>query len=229
MASGAEPVSLAGVVLAGGASRRMGRDKARLPVPDGVIDDVDSSGSDVERPATMVEYVVSVVSRRCDPVFVVAAPGQALPSVPARVVRDKVRGLGPLLATGRGLRAAAQAGATRAFVCAVDMPFVSVDLIDALMGRATEVDADVVVPWDGRDHYLAAVYRTDLAERIITLVAAGERSMRALVDSVDAQRIVLPDAAAAGRQRGVDSRIPPHTYFRTNRTDPGTYCVDKMR
>jgi molybdenum cofactor guanylyltransferase len=49
-----------------------------------------------------------------------------------------------------------------------------------------------VLPWDGGDHLLAAVYRTDLAGQADALVAAGERNIRALVDSVDAQRLVLP-------------------------------------
>ena len=53
--------------------------------------------------------------------------------------------------------------------------------------------ADVVLPWDGRDHYLAGVYRTDLAARADALVAAGERSMRALVDAVDTQRVVMAE------------------------------------
>ena len=49
-----------------------------------------------------------------------------------------------------------------------------------------------MLPWDGRDHYLAGIYRTDLAERIEALVAAGERSMRALADTVVTQRVVVP-------------------------------------
>lgn len=181
---------MAGVVLAGGASRRMGRDKATLPVPRLVAGETAGPGT------TMVEHMVDVVGRRCQPVFVVAAPGQPLPELRARVLRDEVRGVGPLLATGRGLRAALKAGARRAFVCAVDMPFLTVDVIDALADRATELDAEVVLPWDGRDHYLAAVYRTDLAERINALVAAGERSMRALVDTSDTQQIVMSDSRA---------------------------------
>ena len=51
----------------------------------------------------------------------------------------------------------------------------------------------MVLPWDGRDHYLAGIYRTSLADRADALVAAGERSMRALVDTVDTQRIVMPE------------------------------------
>jgi molybdenum cofactor guanylyltransferase len=166
----------------------MGRDKATMLLPA----DLPGSKDGSEAPTTMVERVVSVVGERCQPVFVVAAPGQALPELPARVVRDDVRGVGPLLATGRGLRAAAEAGAKRAFLCATDMPFLTPDLIDLLEGRAVELDADVVLPWDGRDHYLAAVYRTDLADQVDALIAAGERSMRSLVDRVDAQRIVVP-------------------------------------
>jgi molybdopterin-guanine dinucleotide biosynthesis protein A len=67
------------------------------------------------------------------------------------------------------------------------------ELIDEL---AQHIGADVVLPWDGRDHYLAGVYCTSLVDRIDQLVAAGERSMRSLVDSVNTQRIVLPESAA---------------------------------
>lgn len=174
------PAPLAAVVLAGGASRRMGRDKATLPY----------------RGSTLVEHVVSVVKQCCSPVFVVAAPGQRLPGVDAEVLRDDVRGLGPLVATGRGLRAAAQAGARWAFVCAVDMPFLDVALIDTLVASATSIRCDVVLPWDGRDHYLAGLYSTALVARADALVAAGERRMSALVDSADAQRLVLDDGRA---------------------------------
>lgn len=204
----AEPASLAGVVLAGGASLRTGRDKSIMAVPAELIGSKDGS----EAPMTMVEQVVSVVGQRCQPVFVVAAPGQSLPELPAQIVRDEVRGVGPLLATGRGLRAAAEAGAERAFVCAADMPLLTADLIDLLEGRAIELDADVVLPWDGRDHYLAAVYRTELAARVDALIAAGEHNMRALVDRVDAQRIVLPQSRSLAN---VNSAAELRTLLRT--------------
>ncbi|MGV0848778.1 molybdenum cofactor guanylyltransferase [Mycolicibacterium phlei] len=173
-------VALAAIILAGGASRRMGRDKATLQF-DGT---------------TLVERTVNTLKARCAPVFVIAAPGQALPPLDAEVLRDEIRGVGPLLATGRGLRAAAEAGRELAFVAAVDMPLLTAEVIDELVGPAVRLGADVVLPWDGRDHYLAGIYRTALADTVDELIAAGERSMRALIDRVDTHRIVMPEQPA---------------------------------
>jgi len=163
----------------------MGRDKANLPFSDPSMGET-----------TLVERAVATLRTRCAPVFVVAAPGQPLPELDAVVLRDDIRGVGPLLATARGLRAAADAGVELAFVCAVDMPYLDVDLIDALVGPAVRLGAEVVLPWDGRDHYLAGVYRTALAARADKLVAADERSMRALVTVSDTQRVVMAEQRA---------------------------------
>ena len=187
---------LAAVILAGGASRRMGRDKATLSYEG----------------TTLLERTVATVSPRCSPVFVIAAPGQSLPAVDAQVLRDEARGVGPLLATGRGLRAAADAGLELAFVCAVDMPLLDAELIDVLAAPAVRLGADVVLPWDGRDHYLAGIYRTALADRVDELVTAGERSMRALVDRVDTQRIVMPEQpslANVNTAADLQAALPP--------------------
>jgi molybdopterin-guanine dinucleotide biosynthesis protein A len=182
MVAAGKPASLAGVVLAGGASPWQGRETAMKQVP----------GSPV--PTTMVEHAVSVVGERCQPVFVVASPGQSLPELPAQVVRDDVRGHGLLSAISRGLHAAAESGATWAFVCSVDAAVLTADVIDAVAARAAEVDADIVLPWDGSNHYLAAVYRTELARQVDELVAAGERNLPALIDRVDSQRVVISDS-----------------------------------
>jgi molybdenum cofactor guanylyltransferase len=194
MAAAGKP-ALAGVVLAVGASPWEGRAKALKQVP----------GS---HPATtMVEHVVGVVGQRCQPVVVVTSPGQSLPELSAQVVRDDVRGGGLLSALGCGLHAAEQAGATYAFVASVDAELLSAEVIDVLMAQASEVDADIVLPWNGANHYLAAVYRTDVAGKVDDLVAAGERSLTALIDRVDSQRVVLapsrpsPDGKPAGGRR----------------------------
>ncbi|MFZ1165058.1 molybdenum cofactor guanylyltransferase [Mycobacterium sp.] len=198
MAAAGKPASLAGVVLAGGVSPWEGRAKALKQVP----------GS--HAPTTMVEHVVSVVGQRCQPVFVVASPGQSLPELSAQVVRDDVRGHGQLSAISRGLHAAAEAGARRAFLCSVDASVLNADMIDLLAARAAEVDADIVLPWDGSNHYLAAVYRTELATQIDDLVAAGERNLPALIERADSQRVVIsgsPPPAAAKPASGLRSLL----------------------
>lgn len=198
MAAAGNSASLAGVVLAGGASPWEGRAKALKQVP----------GS--HAPTTMVEHVVSVVGQRCQPVFVVASPGQSLPELSAQVVRDDVRGHGRLSAISRGLHAAAEAGAQRAFLCSVDAAVLNADVIDLLAARAAEVDADIVLPWDGSNHYLAAVYRTELATQIDDLVAAGERNLPALIERADSQRVVIsgsPRPAAAKPASGLRSLL----------------------
>src|SRR6201998_782068 len=117
-----DAVSLAGGVLAGGESRRMARDRATLPTPGS------AGGSSA---TTMVEHVVGTVGQRCEPVFVMAAQGQPLPALQgARVMRDEWRGLGPLPAAARGLRAAAEAGARFVFFCPDVRTFLAVELID---------------------------------------------------------------------------------------------------
>ena len=89
---------LAAVVLAGGASPN-GPRQGHHAAPGGAT--------------TMVEHTVEVLRGRCDPVCVIAAPGQPLPALQAEVLRDDIRGVGPLLATGRGLRAAARGPGSR--------------------------------------------------------------------------------------------------------------------
>jgi molybdopterin-guanine dinucleotide biosynthesis protein A len=161
----------------------MGRDKATMPCPG-------APGM------TMVEHTVAVLGTRCDPMFVVAAPAQHLPPLVAVMLRDAEPGAGPLSATACGLRAAAAAGAEWAFVSAVDMPYLDGDVVERLAGLRG-ADADVVLPWDGRDHYLAGVYRTALADRIEALVGSGERSMRSLVATAATVRLAFDAGSRA--------------------------------
>jgi molybdenum cofactor guanylyltransferase len=182
MTTTGKPAPLAGVVVAAGASPWQGRVMALKQVPGGHT--------------TAVEHVVSALGARCEPIFVVTSPGQTLPDIPAQVVRDDVRGHGQLSAIGRGLHAAAEAGAQYAFLASVDATVLGADVIDVLAARAAALHADIVLPWDGTNHYLAAVYRTELASVVDDLVAAGERDVAALIARADTQRVVISGAGS---------------------------------
>ena len=94
----------------------------------------------------------------------------------------------------RGLRAAADAGLERAFVCAVDMPY-----LDRRSDRRTcrACPSGWVPTWCCPGTVATTTSPACTAPtsptRADALGGAGERSMRALVDAVDTQRIVMAE------------------------------------
>ena len=146
----------AGIVLAGGRSRRMGTPKAWL----------DWHGE------PLLRRVVGLVARGAGgPVIVVRAPGQELPALPAgvRVVEDAREGRGPLQGLLAGLEAA---DGEVAFAASTDVPFLHPRFVAAVC-RAVD-GADAAVPFvDGFRQPLAAAYRTALVPLVAELVEAG--------------------------------------------------------
>lgn len=188
-----ERVRAAGVVLAGGRSSRMGVAKASL----------EWHGS------TLLNRTCGVLVRAgLAPVVVVRAPGQALPSLPARVevVDDPKEGLGPLQGMAVGLAAVADRAAV-AFVCSTDLPFLHAELVRRVLrpfSAAGGDDLDVVLPIArGFPQPLAAAYRTSLAPVVATLVAAGRLRPAFIFETARVLRLdddallADPDLAAA--------------------------------
>ncbi|WP_182346825.1 molybdenum cofactor guanylyltransferase [Tomitella gaofuii] len=171
-----------GVVLAGGRSRRMGRDKATM-----------AWGG-----ATMLESVVAVLRARLPQAFVVTADGQHVPlPAGAEVVVDSVPDQGPLRGLEAGLHAGGAAGYPWAFVVATDMPLITVGVLDLLLAGTAAGDPDAVIAVvGGRDQPLAGVYRTGLAAGIDATIGSGVRSMHRFLEHVRVRRIVLGGADA---------------------------------
>lgn len=148
-------MSTAAIVLCGGRSSRMGRDKAWLPW----------------QGRALVSHVVATLRAAVDEVVVVASAELALPRLEARVVRDRAPDLGPLAGIREGLAAL---HAERAFVTGTDAPFVTRRYVEALLAFGCAAAPDV----DGHVQTLSAVYpRSGLAhaERLL-----AERRMRPL-------------------------------------------------
>jgi len=171
-------VRTAGVVLAGGRSRRMGTPKAAL-----------AWGT-----TTLLAHACSLVREGVDgPVIVVGAPGQAPPELPAGVLyaEDAREGGGPLAGILAGLSAAA-AVADAVYVSAVDMPHLRPAFIRRVL-RGLDDETDVVLPEaHGFRHPLAAAYRTALAGPLGEIVAAGG-SKPAELYAVVRTRVVGPE------------------------------------
>jgi molybdopterin-guanine dinucleotide biosynthesis protein A len=148
---------LGGVVLCGGKSSRMGSPKAWL----------DFGGE------ALLQRVVRRVSEVAAPVVVVAAPGQAVPPLPAEVaiVRDAVEGRGPLQGIAAGLTAL-EGRAEAAFVSSTDAPFLHPAIIRRLWALRGNTH-DIAVPRSGGHfHPLCAVYGLNARAETEALLAA---------------------------------------------------------
>lgn len=141
-----QPVAATGVVLAGGAGRRMGGDKALTPV--------------LGRP--LIVWPLDALRRVCRPVTVVARSSTALPPelIPTPEVwpEDDDAARHPLSGIVHALR---RAGDRAVLVCAADMPLLDAATLRVLLTAASlSPDAPVVVPEaDGRLQVLCALYR----------------------------------------------------------------------
>lgn len=169
-------MQLAGIVLCGGKSSRMGQPKAWLPFG----------------PEVMLQRVVRILQQVVSPVVVVAAPGQELPRLPADVgiVRDAKEYEGPLRGLAGGL-AAIQGHAEAAYLSACDVPFLRPEFIsrmDELRGNH-----DVCVPYvSGFHHPLAAVYQTNVVLTVEALLSEQRFRPTFLFEKVRT-RLVLPE------------------------------------
>ena len=156
------------VVLAGGQSRRMGRDKATLPA--GTV--------------TLVERIINNLSASADEV-ILASGSAALRLRGARTVADHFVGAGPLAGIHAGLTASAF---DFAWVVACDYPDVQPAVGVRLRSETTGIDA-VVPRVGGLAQGLCAVYSVRLVPVIERLIASGRRSVAALLDSCDVRYV----------------------------------------
>lgn len=195
----------AGVVLCGGVSRRMGRDKAWIEM-DG---------------APLLSRLVHTIGEVISPVVVAARPQQELPPLPDAmpVVRDAVPGIGPL----GGLIGAFEyldGAADALFVCAVDYALLKPSVIRAMLwhyeqftgtasanaherqpqrARLSPAGSPVSAEPVGADHEqgplaliplhqsraqpLLAVYSIRCGDTLRALVAGGERRVQVFAET----------------------------------------------
>ena len=184
-AAAAGPIAgVSAAILAGGASRRMGQDKALLPWG--------TEPGGTEQGGTVIGHLASVLRPLFDEVLLVAHDPSPYEFLGLPAVRDREAGLGPLGGIEAALRASSN---PRVFVVACDMPFLEPALIRfmaALADAPARVPAALaVVPFlgDGRPEPLHALYDRRLLPLVERLLAAGERRVQALLVAADVRRV----------------------------------------
>ena len=155
-------------VLAGGASRRMGRPKAGLPYGAG----------------TLLEFQTTRLAAIFDGVFVVVKEPPTFPFGPAKVLLDRASERAAI----HGLIRALEEARGPIFVLGVDLPALPDALIREIATRGLASEAPALVPrTGGRLQPLAAVWRRAALETAARRVAAGELSLHGLAEAAGAE------------------------------------------
>ena len=175
-----------GYVLVGGNSRRMGVDKAFLPV---------SSQSAVERQCQLLQELC------LDGVFIVGRSKELFASYPWVHLEYLDGGQGPLDGIATALNHA-QEGI--AFILAVDLFMVTRDDFDALYLAMSQSEADVVYAYSTDDTHievnqpLCSAWRVSSTSDIVNRsLAAGERKVSQVVQTLETMRVLVPHSHLA--------------------------------
>ena len=177
--------SLAGVVLAGGESKRFGSDKLAVEI-DGVA---------------MLHRVIRAVKVVVPDVYVsigsTAISADVVRSSGCPVIRDEMPGLGPIGGLYSVIR---QLDYDWILVVAGDMPFMTSECLTSLISKTetqtqtqTETEnCDAIVATDhgGRLHPLVGCYASSTLPKIEECISAKKYAMKALISSLDNVRYV---------------------------------------
>ena len=157
-----------GIILAGGSSSRMGKNKALLPLPG-------------NQTITFVEYLVSLLEKLCSETLIVArdqahARDYVYPNV--RVTIDETPGIGPLMGLYSGLSAI---HTTHALVVAVDLPFVQRALLSFLLSQPLPADTLLVPLIHNIPQVLLTLYPRSILPVVKEQLLRGRRDLRCLL------------------------------------------------
>lgn len=179
MSEGVAQGRVAGLVLAGGRSRRFGRDKALAAF----------------RGRPLIAWSLDALRPHAAVLGVGAPPGLATRLGVEAAPDDDGGPDGPLAGVLAGLAWAARRDCAYLATAPCDTPFLPTDLVKRLVAELG--DRPVVAARAARVHALCALWRADAVPALAALVRDGKQlSMQALVDALGGGYADFPDEAA---------------------------------
>ncbi|MBE0569764.1 MAG: formate dehydrogenase accessory sulfurtransferase FdhD [Deltaproteobacteria bacterium] len=186
---------ITGVILAGGASRRMGSNKALLPHQGG----------------RFIESVHRCLEEVFEETLIVTNTPEAYGFLPCRKVRDLLTGMGVLSGIHSGL---CHSEDPRIFVVACDMPNLYPGLIRHLALQSE--GSDVLVPESDKGlEPLHAVFHKECIPSIEDALRAGERRIVSFFDKVKVRKVGMDEVARFDPEfRSFRNINTPEDYYR---------------
>jgi molybdopterin-guanine dinucleotide biosynthesis protein A len=152
-----------GVILAGGTSSRMGRNKALLKIEE----------------LTLIERVFTTMTTLFPEVIIVTNTPDSYTFLSCRMVADIYPATGSIAGLHAGLRASST---ERIFVAACDMPFLNSTLIRFICKSAEGFDAVVPLNCSGLREPLHALYARSALDIMQQAIEQGDKSIVNLLD-----------------------------------------------
>ena len=180
-------VSVLGLVLCGGESRRMGKDKALLELAC----------------TSLIRRALAVVQPLVDELVIGTGEASRYPELGIECVLDVVPGAGPLAGLCAGLELAEARGHEWIAVLACDTPRLEVDLFRVLLAtaRGDDVDACLFESASGMEP-LCGVYRVSCLGPIRSALDSGRLRLRGFHDQIRISFVT--EAQLPPRLRGAD-------------------------
>ncbi|MDC3417847.1 molybdenum cofactor guanylyltransferase [Aquibacillus salsiterrae] len=173
---------IAGVLLAGGKSRRYGSPKSFA----------------THKGIPFYHYSIDALNSMCDELLIVTNQSLAQtfkekePNITIVTDQDEVKGQGPLAGI---LTAMEQIDANWFFILPTDVPFMEKWVVQQLIA-AIDTESQVIIPTvAGRDQPLIGLYHSSVKQTISQLLQNEKRSMRALFENVHVKKITIDEEA----------------------------------
>jgi molybdopterin-guanine dinucleotide biosynthesis protein A len=155
------PDPVAAIILAGGQSRRMHREKSLLPI----------------NGRTLIEIIIAQIDPYFSSIMISAGKKDKFTFLGLPVVEDEAPGQGPLLAILSALRISV---CRTNFIMACDIPVIHIPFLKRILSQASS--CEIVVPRysDGKFEPLFAIYSQSIIPTIEKQIQAGDRKISSL-------------------------------------------------
>ena len=173
------------IILCGGRSRRMGKDKGSLVL----------SGK------PMVIHVLNIIKDIADEIVLVLRDENQIgkynqflkdENVPVKIVTDEIKDQGPLIGILTGL---SHINSEYAQILPCDSPFISKEFVLKMFEIATTKKFDAVVPiWDdGHIEPLHSIYKKDTVNVIKDLIKNEKYDVKSLIQNLNVEYVDVED------------------------------------